>query len=83
MKRPDVALAIHPGVHTDAMMTLWRPTLQLLAKEHVPLAMTTYNQAEFEETIEVHCTLLVVVVVVVEIVIVVMVIVTVTVTKYK
>lgn len=55
MKRPDVALAIHPGVHTEPMLILWKPTLQLLAKEQVPLAMTTYNQAEFEETLEVGC----------------------------
>ncbi|KAK8391842.1 hypothetical protein O3P69_017451 [Scylla paramamosain] len=52
MKRPDVALAIHPGVHTEPMLILWKPTLQLLAKEQIPLAMTTYNQAEFEETLE-------------------------------
>lgn len=55
VRRPDVALAIHPGVHTDAMMALWRPTLQLLAKECVPLAMTTYNLAEYEQTLEVLC----------------------------
>ncbi|KAG0721492.1 putative protein MSS51, mitochondrial [Chionoecetes opilio] len=51
-RRPDVALAIHPGVHTDAMMALWQPTLLLLARERVPLAMTTYNLTEYDETVE-------------------------------
>ncbi|XP_027215013.2 putative protein MSS51 homolog, mitochondrial [Penaeus vannamei] len=50
--RPHVALAIHPGVHTDEMLELWKPTLQLLAYERVPVVMTTYNKAEFQETLE-------------------------------
>nr|XP_045595899.1 putative protein MSS51 homolog, mitochondrial [Procambarus clarkii] len=52
VSRPDVALAIHPGVHTDEMLALWKPTLMLLAYERVPLVMTTYNQAEFQETLK-------------------------------
>nr|XP_053637311.1 putative protein MSS51 homolog, mitochondrial [Cherax quadricarinatus] len=52
VSRPQVALAIHPGVHTDEMLVLWKPTLQLLAYEHVPLVMTTYNEAEFHTTLQ-------------------------------
>ncbi|KAK7076531.1 hypothetical protein SK128_000861 [Halocaridina rubra] len=51
-QRPHIALAIHPGVHTQEMMELWRPTLMLLAYEQVPVAMTTYNAAEFEDTLQ-------------------------------
>ncbi|XP_076063758.1 putative protein MSS51 homolog, mitochondrial [Oratosquilla oratoria] len=51
--QPHVALAIHPGVHTREMFSLWRPTLELLAKEKVPLVMTTYNEAEFSETMKI------------------------------
>ncbi|XP_064088163.1 putative protein MSS51 homolog, mitochondrial [Macrobrachium nipponense] len=52
VQRPHIALAIHPGVHTAEMLELWKPTLMLLAYEQVPIAMTTYNLAEFEETVE-------------------------------
>ncbi|XP_068217696.1 LOW QUALITY PROTEIN: putative protein MSS51 homolog, mitochondrial [Palaemon carinicauda] len=52
VQRPHIALAIHPGVHTDPMLELWTPTLMLLAYEQIPVAMTTYNLAEFEETLQ-------------------------------
>lgn len=52
VRRPHIALAIHPGVHTAEMLELWKPTLMLLAEEQIPVAMTTYNEAEFEETLE-------------------------------
>ncbi|XP_071521219.1 LOW QUALITY PROTEIN: putative protein MSS51 homolog, mitochondrial [Panulirus ornatus] len=52
VRRPDVALAIHPGVHTTEMLALWKPTLLLLAYERIPVAMTTFNQAEFQESLE-------------------------------
>ncbi|CAL4074306.1 unnamed protein product, partial [Meganyctiphanes norvegica] len=51
--RPHVAMAIHPGVHTDDMfLSLWHPILKLLAKEKIPVVMTTYNRYEFEDIIE-------------------------------
>jgi len=52
MERPNVCMAIHPGVHTEDMFELWVPTLELLQKERVPLVMTTYSRYEFEETME-------------------------------
>ncbi|CAL4088368.1 unnamed protein product, partial [Meganyctiphanes norvegica] len=52
MERPNVCMAIHPGVHTEDMFELWVPTLDLLQKERVPLVMTTYSRYEFEETME-------------------------------
>lgn len=51
--RPDVAVAIHPGCHTREMWALWKPTFVLLAEKKVPLFLTTYNLAEYEETLKV------------------------------
>ncbi|KAK4312113.1 hypothetical protein Pmani_016406 [Petrolisthes manimaculis] len=52
VRKPDLALAIHPGVHTDEMLMLWKPTLLLLTQEKIPTAMTTYNHAEYQQTLQ-------------------------------
>ena len=50
---PDLAVILHPGLHATGYFETWRPTLELLKKENVPVVMTTYNHPEYLQTIQV------------------------------